>query len=120
VAGHVTLLLTVSDIGTHGHVLLLAPGLLLVGAGMGLAITPLATIILSAAPPEQGGAASGVMTTMQQVGNAIGVAVIGVVFFGAVSSGIGHAFELSVATLAGVLVAVLAITRLLPAPEAAS
>jgi MFS family permease len=82
---------------------------------MGPGITPLATIILSAMRPEQAGAASGALTTMQNVGNALGVAVIGVVFFGALHSGFGHAFELSLAVLAGILAAVVALTRLLPA-----
>ncbi len=63
------------------------PGLLLIGAGMGLGIAPLATIIMSAMRPEQAGAASGTLSTFQNVGNAIGVAVIGVVFFGALHSG---------------------------------
>ena len=37
--------------------------------------------------PEQAGATSGVLATMQNVGNALGVAVIGVVFFGAAAPG---------------------------------
>ena len=113
-AGHLTLLATV---GLHEPVLALTPGLLLVGAGMGLAIAPLATIILTSAPSEHGGAASGVMTTLQNVGNAIGVAVIGVIFFGALHSGISAAFQLSLVALAAILLIVLAITRLLPAPQ---
>jgi MFS family permease len=116
VAGHLTLMGTV---GLHATVLALAPGLLLVGAGMGLAITPLTTIILTSAPPEHGGAASGVMTTLQNVGNAIGVAVIGVIFFGRLHAGISDAFQLSLVALAVILFAVLAITRLLPAPQLA-
>jgi hypothetical protein len=53
---------------------------------------------------------------MQQVGNAIGVAVIGVVFFGAVGGhGFGGAFELSLGVLAATLIGVVALTRLLPA-----
>ena len=51
---------------------------------------------------------------MQQVGNAIGVAVTGVMFFGALDGGFAHAFELSLAQLAVLCVAVAALTRLLP------
>jgi MFS family permease len=104
--------------GLHASVLALAPGLVLVGAGMGLAIAPLATIILTSAPPEHGGAASGVMTTLQNVGNAIGVAVVGVIFFGALHAGVAHAFQLSLVALAVILLIVLAITRLLPSAQA--
>ena len=81
---------------------------------MGLGITPLATIILSGMKPEQAGAASGALTTMQNVGNALGIAVIGVIFFGALGGGFAHAFELSLGALAAILLSVAALTRLLP------
>ena len=67
--------------------LALPPGLALVGAGMGLGITPLATLIMAADKPEHLGATSGVLSTTQNVGNAIGVAVLGVLFYGAESPG---------------------------------
>ena len=113
--GHVVLLVTVADVGVGGSVLALAPGLALVGAGMGLGITPLASLIMAAAPVRHLGAISGVLSTMQNVGNAIGVAVVGVLFYGAVSHGFAGAFQLSVAALAVTLAAVAALTRLLPA-----
>jgi EmrB/QacA subfamily drug resistance transporter len=114
--GHAVLLAAVAAVGTGSSVLTLAPGLILIGAGMGLGIGPLATIILSRAQPEQAGAASGLLSTMQNVGNALGVAIIGVIFFGAIHSGFADAFELSLAALAATLVSVAALTRLLPAP----
>jgi EmrB/QacA subfamily drug resistance transporter len=116
-AGHATLALTVSQIGVGHDVLLMTPGLLLVGAGMGLVLTPLTTTVLSALPPEQAGAASGALSTMQNVGNALGVALIGVVFFDAVHAGYGHAFVLSTCVLAGVGLALTVLTRLLPPLE---
>ena len=115
-AGHGALLGAVEAIGTGGTVLPLVPGLLLVGAGMGLVITPLTTVVMGSLGPEHAGAASGGLSTMQNVGNALGVAVIGVIFFGAAGGGFDHAFALSAAALAGLLVAVAALTRLLPAP----
>ena len=119
-SGHAVLLVTVGIIGVGGSVLALIPGLLLVGAGMGLGIAPLATIILSGMRPEQAGSASGALSTAQQVGNALGVAIIGVIFFGALSSGFTKAFELSLAALAVILLGVAALTRLLPRTERAS
>ncbi|MGH2894462.1 MAG: MFS transporter [Solirubrobacteraceae bacterium] len=113
--GHLTLVLTVGDIGVGGSVLALAPGLALVGAGMGLGITPLASLIMAAAPSQHVGATSGVLATMQNVGNAIGVAMVGVLFYGAVSHGFAGAFQLSVVALAVTLAAVAALTRLIPA-----
>jgi Na+/melibiose symporter-like transporter len=115
-AGHAVLLASIADIGIGGSVALLVPGLILIGAGMGLGITPLATIIMSTMKPEQAGAASGALATMQNVGNAVGVAIIGVLFFGALHSGFATAFELSLGALAAILVAVAALSRLLPAP----
>ncbi len=112
--GHGLLAAGVGEIGTGGSVLALVPGLILVGAGMGLGITPLATLIMAGMKPDHAGATSGVLATAQNVGNAIGVAVIGVLFFGAAGHGIGGAFQLSEIVLAGVLLSVVALTRLLP------
>jgi EmrB/QacA subfamily drug resistance transporter len=114
-AGHATLLGSVAVVGVGGSVAVLVPGLILIGAGMGLGITPLATIVMSDMAPEDAGAVSGALATMQNVGNALGVAIIGVVFFGSVHAGFAHAFELSLAVLAVTLVSVAGLTRLLPA-----
>jgi EmrB/QacA subfamily drug resistance transporter len=113
-AGHGLLVLIVGEVGTGGSIAALVPGLLLVGAGMGIVIAPLTTVIMSALGPEQAGAASGALSTMQNVGNALGVAVVGVIFFGALHGGYSHAFELSLVALAATLLAVAALTRLLP------
>jgi EmrB/QacA subfamily drug resistance transporter len=113
--GDALLLVAVADVGTGGPIALLAPGLMLVGAGMGLAITPLVSIVLARVDPRRAGAASGALSTVQQVGNALGVAVTGVIFFGTLGSGYAHAFEISLAQLGGLLIAVAALTRLMPA-----
>ena len=87
---------------------------------MGLVITPLTSTVLASLEPQRAGAASGALSTMQQIGNAIGVAVTGVVFFGALDRGFAHAFALSLAQLAVLCVAVAALTRHLPRPGTAS
>jgi hypothetical protein len=93
----------------------LVPALVLIGAGMGLVIVPLTTTIMSGVDAEHAGAASGALSTMQSVGAALGVAVTGVIFFGALGGGYAHALELSLAQLAALLVGVAALTRRLPA-----
>jgi EmrB/QacA subfamily drug resistance transporter len=113
-AGEGLLLAAVADIGVHGSVALLVPGLIAAGAGMGLCITPLTTIVLAHADSQRAGAVSGALSTMQQVGNAVGVALTGAIFFGAARDGDAHALELSLLELACLLVAVAALTRLLP------
>jgi predicted phage tail protein len=54
---------------------------------------------------------------MQNVGNALGVALIGVIFFNAVHVGYAHAFVLSTCVLAALGLAVAAVTQLLPTPD---
>ena len=98
--GTALLALSVADIGVGGSVALLVPGMLLEGAGMGLVITPLTSTVLGSLDPQNAGAAAGALSTMQQVGNALGVAVTGVIFFGALDGGFGHAFEVSLIQLA--------------------
>lgn len=55
--------------------------LLLGGLGLGLAAPPLVNVILAAVPARVAGAAGGVLSTVNQIGGSIGVAVLGTVFF---------------------------------------
>ena len=66
-----------------GSLAALVPGLLLVGAGIGLCFTPLTSIVLADVEPARAGSASGALSTTQQVGFALGVAITGVIYFGA-------------------------------------
>lgn len=52
------------------------------GFGQGLLLTPLLNTIISGIDEKQAGAAAGALSTMQQVGGALGVAVVGILFFG--------------------------------------
>jgi EmrB/QacA subfamily drug resistance transporter len=60
---------------------LLAP-LAVAGIGSGFFIAPNAQFIVATVDPQEAGAASGVIGTMQRLGSAVGIAVIGSVFFG--------------------------------------
>jgi hypothetical protein len=70
--------------------------------------------VLAGVDPARAGSASGAMSTMQQVGYALGVAITGLIFFGAADDGIGHAFELSLIQLAIVSAGIVVMSRLLP------
>ncbi|MFD0788154.1 MFS transporter, partial [Micromonospora azadirachtae] len=59
----------------------LVPALLVVGFGMGLVMSPFFDIVLSGVEPAETGSASGTLTAVQQLGGALGVAVLGTVFF---------------------------------------
>jgi hypothetical protein len=63
---------------------------------------------------------SGALSTAQQVGNSVGVAVTGVLFFGALSHGYALAFERSALQMGVLLLVVAALTRLMPGRRASA
>lgn len=58
------------------------PGLLVTGAGMALIMAPMFSVVLTDVDAKHAGSASGVLNAVQQLGGAIGTALIGVFFFG--------------------------------------
>jgi EmrB/QacA subfamily drug resistance transporter len=80
----------VSNVGVEGSPWPIVPGLVVAGAGLALLVIPLVNVVLAAAPADAAGSASGLFSTAQQLGGAIGVALFGTVFFGSVAS--GHSF----------------------------
>ena len=52
------------------------------GLGGGLFIAPVTSVVLAGITAKDSGAASGALATVQQVGAALGIAVVGVIFFG--------------------------------------
>jgi MFS family permease len=102
--------------GAGEPVWVLCAPLVVVGVGIGLCITPLTMTVLAHADPQRSGLVSGALSTMQQAGNTLGVALTGVIFFTALPSGYDHAFTLALAALAILLVGVAALSRLLPTP----
>ena len=54
----------------------LLPGILLASVGMGLVFVPVTLIATSGLPPSDAGLASGMFNTSQQVGGALGLAVL--------------------------------------------
>ncbi|MFB7866377.1 MFS transporter [Streptomyces sp. NPDC056069] len=58
--------------------------LVVMGLGMGLIVAPLTDAVLSDVPREHAGSASGLINTTGQMGNALGLGLVSVVFFGVV------------------------------------
>ena len=85
-AGMVGLIAAVHHYGAAVTTWDLVPGLVAAGLGLGAVIAPLADIVLAGVPHRDAGAASGVFNTGLQVGNSVGIAVIGVIFFGLLGS----------------------------------
>ncbi|HWP19461.1 MAG TPA: MFS transporter [Burkholderiaceae bacterium] len=79
-AGHAMLYLALGPLHMGPSAALL-PLLVLQGVGLGMVMAPLVSSILAGLPPAHAGVASGVLTSTQQVGNAAGVALVGLVFF---------------------------------------
>jgi EmrB/QacA subfamily drug resistance transporter len=72
------LLCTQLEVGTPYPQLLVS--LVLIGAGMGISFVSLTSAALSGVAPEDAGAASGLVNVMQQLGAALGLAVLVTVF----------------------------------------
>jgi hypothetical protein len=76
----------------------LAVPLVLAGIGSGLFIAPNAQFIVATVDRSEAGSAAGVISVMQRVGSAIGIAVIGSVLFGSLTitspdpAAVGRAF----------------------------
>ena len=67
----------------------IVPGLLVLAAGMGLAMTPSTTSITGALPVEKQGVASALNDTVREFGGALGVALLGSVLNSRLSVGCG-------------------------------
>lgn len=72
-AGQLLLLRTTVD---GSYLTQLLPCLVLIGCGYGLSLVPLVTAAVSGLRPDEAGAGSGLINTAQQVGGAIGIAVL--------------------------------------------
>jgi EmrB/QacA subfamily drug resistance transporter len=70
----------------------LLPALFIEGLGQGIVTAPLITAVLAGIPNRDVGAASGTLTTVQQISNTLGVALIGIVFFAALGNHANYAF----------------------------
>ena len=90
VAGIGGVALAAPHVGLNGSPWPIVPGLVVAGAGLALLVIPLVNVVLAAVPAEVAGGASGLFSTAQQLGGALGVALLGSVFFGYLN---GHSFE---------------------------
>src|SRR5205085_10631040 len=75
--------LSPSDDWTH-----LLPGLIVAGVGAGLINVPLASTAVGVVEPERAGMASGINSTLRQVGIATGVAALGTILASQVHSSV--------------------------------
>ncbi|MEN8656235.1 MFS transporter [Streptomyces sp. 21So2-11] len=104
--------------------------LVVMGVGMGLIVAPLTEAVLSEVPRGHSGSASGLINTMQQTGNALGLGLVSVVFFfGVIDDGLApsqmgmafvDAFQNALWWAVGVLVIIFGLMFALPAHSRAA
>lgn len=110
----------------------LLPMLVAAGSGAGVMIGPLLVTILSGVHSSDAGAVSGLLTTGQQAGGAIGIAVTGIAFLGSLGAITGngagtaavlrnyeHAFIAALILMTVILVVNTILIRLLPTAKKA-
>src|SRR6266545_3519173 len=121
-----------TQIPTHGSFWgNLLPGYLMVGVGMAFAFIPMSIAALAGVAPQEAGLASGLINTSQQIGGALGVAMVSTIAFTHMRTllAVGHdqasaltgGFSLAFWVIAGVsAVSVVAAAALVRSQEAAA
>jgi MFS family permease len=94
-----------------------APGLLLIGLGLGIMLTPSVNLVQSAFPEEKQGEISGLSRSVSNLGSSFGTAIAGTIIVSNLFSGNGG-YVAAMIVLAVVALAGLAIATRLPANPA--
>jgi EmrB/QacA subfamily drug resistance transporter len=111
-------LVLLARVPVDGHYIVdLLPAMLLLGIGGGLTFPALMTLAMSGVAPEDSGLASGLVNTTQQVGGALGLAVLATVASERTGGATGNdallsGYHLAFAVAAGFVVAAVAVAAL--------
>jgi MFS family permease len=97
--GVAVLAAVVAHSGTAASAAELAPAMALIGLGMGATFSTIYDTAIGDIDPAEAGSASGSLSSVQQLANAIGPAVITTIYFGALAGGPAHAMTLSLLTV---------------------
>lgn len=101
-------------VGASSSVLAFEPGLLLIGLGIGVMLTPSVNIVQSSFAEEKQGEISGLSRSVSNLGSSLGTAIAGTILVAQAASG-NHAYVLALIALAAIGLVGLAIAMLLPA-----
>ncbi|MFD4315288.1 MFS transporter [Streptomyces sp. NPDC058548] len=127
IAGVLLYLFEAGRYGTEIESWQMIPPLVVMGLGMGLIVAPLTDAVLSEVPKEHAGSASGLINTTGQMGNALGLGLVSVVFFGVIDGkpapkspteaglAFADAFQNAMGWVAGVLAVIFLVMFALPA-----
>jgi MFS family permease len=91
-----------------------APGLLLIGLGLGLMLTPSVNVVQSSFPEEQQGEISGLSRSVSNLGSSLGTAIAGTILVAGITATPERAYGLAMIALAAVGLVGLAASLLLP------
>ncbi len=94
-----------------------APGLFLIGTGLGVMLTPSVNVVQSAFPENLQGEISGLSRSVSNLGSSIGAAVAGTILVVGISDNPGRAYGIAMVVLAFVGLIGLGATVLLPKSE---
>jgi MFS family permease len=121
VAGFVMVLvgiaLLIALVHASSRVVAFAPGLLLIGLGVGLMLTPSVNVVQSSFPEALQGEISGLSRSVSNLGSSFGTAIAGTILVSDLASG-SRAYVLALISLAVIGLAGLGAALLLPAQPA--
>jgi MFS family permease len=104
-------------VGASSRVVAFAPGLLLIGLGLGVMLTPSVNLVQSSFPEQRQGEISGLSRSVSNLGSSFGTAIAGTILVSDLTSG-NTTYVLALVTLAALaLVGLVAAVRL-PRPGA--
>jgi MFS family permease len=112
IAGIAVLLLIVSGTPTAWA---FAPGLLLIGLGLGVMLTPSVNVVQSSFPESEQGEISGLSRSVSNLGSSLGTAIAGTILVAGITATPERSYALAMATLAVVGVIGLVAAVMLPA-----
>jgi MFS family permease len=98
-------------VGRNPAVWAFAPGLLLIGLGIGIMLTPSVNVVQSSFGEDQQGEISGLSRSVSNLGSSLGTAIAGTILVSGLSS---HTYGLAMVVLAGIGVVGFVAAALLP------
>ena len=104
-------------VGASSRVVAFAPGLLLIGLGLGVMLTPSVNVVQSSFPEAKQGEISGLSRSVSNLGSSLGTAIAGTILVSDLASG-NRSYVLAMIFLAAIAVVGLAAATLLPANAA--
>jgi predicted MFS family arabinose efflux permease len=106
------IVLLLALVGASSRIVAFAPGLLLIGIGLGVMLTPSVNVVQSAFPEEQQGEISGLSRSVSNLGSTFGTAIAGTILVSDLASGNGTYVAAMLVLVAFAVVGLVAAIRL--------